>query len=142
MPPRNGEHQRDERIMPRPRFKPTKENRKLVKSLAVLGIRHEQIIKVIGLRSPKTLRKHFRKELSRGYAEATATVSRVAYEMAISGKYPVLTDFWVSAMDRSGRSLRAAEESSSRRQGTVKVIDLGAGDTDSPGEESDTDASA
>ena len=46
--------------MPRPSFKATAEQRKLVKSLAAVGLRQEQICAMVGLRSPKTLRKHFR----------------------------------------------------------------------------------
>jgi hypothetical protein len=51
-------------------------------------------IETVGLRSPKTLRKHFRAELNAGLAEATWAVARVAYEMANSGRYPQMTIFW------------------------------------------------
>jgi hypothetical protein len=109
--------------MGRPRFKPTKEDRKMVKSLAVLGIRQQQIARVVGIRSPKTLRKHFRRELSMGSAEAAATVSRVAYEMATSGKYPVMTDFWLRLMDgRSDDSAHGDEEESQARMGSAEMI--------------------
>jgi hypothetical protein len=80
--------------MPRPSFRVKEEDRKLVRSLAALGLRQDQIIETVGLRSPKTLRKHFRAELHAGLAEATFTVARVAYEMAISGRYPQMTIFW------------------------------------------------
>jgi hypothetical protein len=70
------------------------EDRKLVRSLAALGLRQEQIIETVGLRSPKTLRKHFRAELNAGVAEATLAVARVAYDMANSGRYPQMTIFW------------------------------------------------
>jgi hypothetical protein len=49
---------------------------------------------LVGLRSPKTLRKHFRPELSNGFAEAYAAVARTAYEMAVSGRYPAMSIFW------------------------------------------------
>ena len=81
--------------MSRPRFKPTPENRKLVRSLAALGLRHEHMCEVIGIRSSKTLRKYFAEELKAGYAEAMGRVARVAYEMATSGKYPAMTMFWL-----------------------------------------------
>src|SRR3954454_5114682 len=88
--------QRRRRPGPRPSFQPNKGRRKLVKSLAVLGLRHEDIAIALGIRSPKTLRKHFRKELAGGMAEANAAVTRVAYEMAASGKMPMMTRFWLN----------------------------------------------
>jgi hypothetical protein len=80
--------------MPRPNFRPTAEQRKLVRSLAALGVPQQQICVVVGLRSPKTLRKHFRPELFNGFAEAYAAVARTAYEMAVSGRYPAMSMFW------------------------------------------------
>ena len=81
--------------MPRPSFQPTEQLRKLVKSLSALGRSHEEICVMVGVRSPKTLRKHFRQELSSGMAEANAVVARVAYEMALSGRYLAMTIFWI-----------------------------------------------
>jgi len=52
----------------RKKFEPDPGQRELVKSLAALGGRHEDIAEQIGMRSAKTLRKHFRKELDRGVA--------------------------------------------------------------------------
>ena len=80
--------------MPRPSFRVKDGDRKLVHSLAALGLRQEQIAESVGLRSPKTLRKHFRTELDGGLAEATLSVVRVAHEMATSGRYPQMTMFW------------------------------------------------
>jgi hypothetical protein len=88
--------------MSRPSFKPTAEQRKTVKSLAAVGLRQGQIATMIGIRSEKTLRKHFRKELSSGEAEATASVASAAYRMAQSGKYPVMTEFWLKNVGDAG----------------------------------------
>src|SRR4051795_12394354 len=66
----------------------------MVKSLSAMGLRQEDISNMVGLRSPKTLRKHFRQELSSGMAEANAAVAHVAYEMAVSGRFPAMTFFW------------------------------------------------
>jgi len=82
--------------MSRPSFKPTAEQRKMVKSMAAVGLTHEQIAIAIGIRSPKTLRKHLRKELRAGRAEAIAKTTSVAYEMAQSGKYPAMTRYWLT----------------------------------------------
>jgi hypothetical protein len=50
---------------------------------------------MIGLRSPKSLRKHFRQELSTGMAEANAAVARKGYEMATSGRCLPMTIFYM-----------------------------------------------
>ena len=81
--------------MSRPKFIPTDLQRTTVKSLAAYGIPHEEIAKMIGLRSAKTLRRHFREELTRGSIEATAQVSQTLYQMATSGKEPACTIFWM-----------------------------------------------
>jgi hypothetical protein len=80
--------------MPRPSFRPTAEQRKLIRSLASMAFRQDQMCHLVSLRSPKTLRKHFRAELDYGFAEACAAVACTAYEMASSGRYPQMSIFW------------------------------------------------
>src|SRR3954451_6988744 len=80
--------------MSRPSFQPKQEQRKLVKSLSALGLPHEQICALVGMRSPKTLRTHFREALNEGAAEAEAAVMRTAYAMPTSGKCLSMTLFW------------------------------------------------
>jgi hypothetical protein len=82
----------------RPSFKPTRDQRKLVKSLAALGLPQQNIATAIDLRSTKTLRKHFRHEITLGTAEANAAVARVAFEMAASGKWPGMTRYWLTVV--------------------------------------------
>ena len=60
--------------MPRPRFIATEERRRTVKALSGYRLSQKEIATVIGLRSEKTLRKHFRTELDRGAIEAKAQV--------------------------------------------------------------------
>jgi hypothetical protein len=81
--------------MARPTFTPTPEHRALVKSMAGMGIRHEDIAKRVGIRSPKTLRKHFREELDFGSVDANYTVGRTLFKMATSGECPAATIFWM-----------------------------------------------
>lgn len=81
--------------MSRPKFVPTDLHRTTVRSLAAYGIPHEQIANMIGLRSAKTLRRHFREELTHGSIEATAQVSQTLYQMATSGEEPACTIFWM-----------------------------------------------
>jgi hypothetical protein len=82
--------------MPRPAFNPTEEDRRLVKTLAGLGMPHEQIALRLAIRSAKTLRKHFRQELDTGAAEATAQVAQSLYKMAIGGEVAAAI-FWMKA---------------------------------------------
>jgi hypothetical protein len=92
--------------MGRPSFRANEEQRSLVKSLAILGMQQEQICQALGIRSEKTLRKHFGAELQEGSLHAMATVARTAYEMATSGKYPAMTFFW----EKCHRDLRVERE--------------------------------
>ena len=81
--------------MSRPRFIPTEEQRRSVKSLSAYGIKPEDIATELGLRSPKTLRKHFGKEIKRGAIQANTRVGQTLYQMATSGKHPAATIFWL-----------------------------------------------
>jgi hypothetical protein len=65
--------------MARPRFIPTAEQRRIVRSMAAYGIRQEEIARYVGLRSDKTLRNHFREELDRAAPEANAQVAQSLY---------------------------------------------------------------
>src|SRR5258707_1688469 len=77
--------------MARKSLQPTAEQRHLVKVMSCYGIRQEDITTEVGLRSPKTLRKHFREELDRGRIGADIEV-----KMAISGKRPSTTFYYLN----------------------------------------------
>ena len=81
--------------MPRPRFVPSAEQRSKVRSMAAFGLRQEDIARSLGLRSCKTLRRHFRQELDRAATEANARVAQCLYQQAISGKNTAATIFWM-----------------------------------------------
>ena len=83
--------------MPRPKLQPTEENRKLVRLMAASGVDQEQIAARIGIRSPKTLRKHYREELDRGAVDANMMVSQSLFKMATSGNCPAATIFWLKS---------------------------------------------
>ena len=74
--------------MARPRFKPNAEHRKMVEAMSGYGMTEEQIAILVGLSGidPKTLRKYFRQELSRGQAQAMAKLTQTAYQMATVDK--------------------------------------------------------
>jgi hypothetical protein len=105
--------------MSRPRFKPTTDQRKLVHSLAAIGVRQEHISAAVGIRSPKTLRKHFSKDIEKGTAEAMATLMATAYAMAISGNHPGVTTFWLSTVGGGPAPANSAgQEDRDRDEGT------------------------
>ena len=85
--------------MPPPRLNPTDEQRKKVKALVAVGIPQDEIARQIGVRSPKTLRKHFRDELDRGAMEANASVAGALYNKAVAGDVAA-QKFWL--MCRAG----------------------------------------
>jgi hypothetical protein len=108
--------------MPRPSYKPTARERAVVKSLAVLGISHEEICSVVRLRSPKTLRKCYARELAHGLAEAIAVVSETAYQMAMSGHHLAMTIFWLKCQVPTDESLNRPEEENGMRQPSRVVM--------------------
>src|SRR6266853_5398595 len=67
--------------------------RERVRHLAGIGLRQDDIAKIIGC-SPKTLRKRFRDELERGVAEANATVCGYLFAAAKAGNIPAII-FWL-----------------------------------------------
>jgi len=83
--------------MARPRFIPNLEQRRVVRSLAAYGTRQEEIALCLGLRSAKTLRRHFREELDRAAPEANARVAQSLYQQATSGKNTAATIFWLKS---------------------------------------------
>lgn len=105
--------------MARPRLKPTKEQRNLVRTLAAYGIRNEGIASIVGLRSVKTLKKCFRAELTLGKFEGLAQVSQTYYQMARSGKYPACT---IDFINRCARYLEMQKETEPRATPAFMVI--------------------
>jgi hypothetical protein len=86
--------------MTKNRYQPTEKTRERVKALAGVGLRQEQICTMIGLRSPKTLRRYYSKELALGIAEACTNVSKTAFSLATSGKNPAMTIFLLKTRAR------------------------------------------
>jgi hypothetical protein len=67
--------------------------RERVRYLAGVGVRQEDIAKIIGC-APKTLRKRLRDELDRGVAEANATIAGSLFAKAKGGDTPAQI-FWL-----------------------------------------------
>lgn len=80
--------------MPRPKLNPTEDQRRMVKTMTAMGAKQEEVAARIGVRSPKTLRKHFRKELDQGGSEANMTVAQALYKEAKGGDVKAAM-FWL-----------------------------------------------
>jgi hypothetical protein len=71
--------------MPRPKLKPTEEQRRVVKAMSAVGLLQQNFANMVGIRSVKTLRKFFRKELNRGDTEGAFNVGQAMYKAALNG---------------------------------------------------------
>jgi hypothetical protein len=65
-----------------------------VEMLAGLGMRYEDIALTKGV-CLETLKKYAGEMLDRGKAKAKAQVMQSAFKMALSGKHPAMTTFWL-----------------------------------------------
>jgi len=79
--------------MPTPAYKATDENRKLVRSLAAVGTRHEDIATKLGI-SADTLTRHYRKELDDGRIDANASIAQTLFQQAKNGNTTAAI-FWL-----------------------------------------------
>lgn len=107
----------------RPSYKPTDKDRRTVKALAGFGTSHEDIAQTIGI-DPKTLRKHFRKELDAGVIEANAKVAQSLYVRATTmtgnpGAQVTAAIWWTKA--RMGWSDKTRTEITGADGGPVQV---------------------
>ena len=110
--------------MARPSFQPTEEQRRIVKAMTGYGIQQEGITKILGLRSPKTLRNHFREELDKGAIEAHAQVAQACFKMAKSGQHPQMTMFWLRTQGR-WRERTVADPSAEAKAPFIVALERG-----------------
>lgn len=75
---------------------PTEEQRKTVEAFAGYGIPEVDIANVIGI-DPKTLRKHYRKELDTAFVHANARVAQSLFKQATEDKNVAAAIFWLKA---------------------------------------------
>ena len=104
-------------MMARSLFQASDSLRKKVHSLAAVGLTHDDIATIIEC-SPKTLRKHFRKELDSAAIEANAAVVGFLMDKIRSGNVPAMF-FWEKA--RGGRCEVFREEISGPDGGAINM---------------------
>jgi hypothetical protein len=75
---------------------PTEKDRKVVETMAGLGVPQDGIARTIGISEP-TLRKHYSDELSSGMTKANAAVAQALYQTALGeGKASIIAAiFWL-----------------------------------------------
>lgn len=85
--------QRREGYLMTAKHEPTDKTRRQVEAMSSYGIPQEEIAKVIDI-DPKTLRKHYRRELDIAETKANAMVAGKLYENCMSGKEASIF-FWL-----------------------------------------------
>ena len=80
--------------MPRPKLDPTPEQRQMVKTVAAMGGKQEEIARRIGIKSEKTLRKYFRDDIDQGVSEANLSVAQAIFKKAKAGDV-IAAMFWL-----------------------------------------------
>lgn len=74
--------------------KPTEQDLQEIESLAGLGLNQDQIARVKGI-SVDILRKYSNPFYQSGKAKAIARVAKTAFDMAVSGRCPAMTMFFL-----------------------------------------------
>ena len=69
----------------------------MVEAMAGYGIPETEIARTLGEKGidPKTLRRHFRKELDTGATKANLAVAQSLFKLATSGQSPAAAMFWL-----------------------------------------------
>lgn len=82
----------------RPAHKPTEESKKMVESMAAMGIPQVDIARIVGIHK-ETLEIHYRAELDSGAPKANARVAQSLFNQAISGNVTAQI-FWLKTRAR------------------------------------------
>jgi len=83
--------------------KVTDESRRMVENAAGMGMTHEDISLLLGIRDPKTLRRRYRRELDSGMPKAKLQVATKLFEKCMAGDNTAII-WWEKT--RAGRSDR------------------------------------
>jgi hypothetical protein len=111
----------------RPKYEPTEADRNTVRSMASQGVPHETIALCLGKKGidPKTMRKHFRRELDTAAAITNANIGTNVYNAAMRGEAWACC-FWLKC--RAGWKDSAGPGSAGAGRGkTVQLVVVPAG---------------
>ena len=104
----------------KPPHEPTKQTRELVSLHATMGTRQEVIADLLDL-DPKTLRKHYRKELDQSVAKANATIGGALFNKAKGGDTSAMI-FWMKTRAQ-WKETAAHEHTSPDGSMTPKIVE-------------------
>ena len=102
-------------------FDPTGEQRRTVRLMAGFGVPQDAIAAHFEV-DPKTLRRHFRRELDRGMIEANVKVAQSLFAMATQGNNVAAAIFWMKA--RAGWRERNTLEITGKDGGPAAVTGI------------------
>ena len=74
---------------------PTEDTRRTVIVCASIGTPHSVIAAALGIGSVNTLKKYYKMELRDGLEMSNARVAETLFRMALSGRVPAATFFWL-----------------------------------------------
>lgn len=113
-----------------PGFAPTPYQARQVAVMSALGLESKDIALVLDIEE-RLLKVYYKKELRVSHNLANAMVGKVALEMAMSGRYPDMTKFWlktrggwkeaVASMGDDGKPAGDAQSAKERLKGMVQV---------------------
>jgi len=106
--------------MSRAPHNPTPETQAQVEALSGYGVRHDEIALYLGI-DPKTLRKHYRKQLDAGAVKANVSVARSLHKQATEGGNVAAAIFWLKA--RAGWREKQEVELSGPGGGPIQTLD-------------------
>ena len=107
--------------MAMPRYEPSEEQRRVVKTMAAYGIPQDAIAKVVQCSEP-TLRRAYRHELDTAVHEANARVAQCLYQQATTPGNVAASIFWLKA--RAGWREKQAVEIQGQAAVRVEVVDI------------------
>jgi hypothetical protein len=93
-----------------PPMRAFRNHRKTVKALAGYGVKQQHIAALLDLASVTTLRKHFAEELRQGALEAKTQMLGALFKMAVSGRHPAMTMFYLKTRAGSSEKGNRGEE--------------------------------
>ena len=96
---------------------PTEEHQKLVKTLAAVGITHEDIASKLDI-SSDTLVKYYKKELDDGRIDANASIAQTLFQQAKNGNTSAAI-FWLKTRARWKET--SAHEISGNEGGKIEL---------------------
>jgi hypothetical protein len=107
-----------------PKYQPSEAHRREVLAMTGFGILQNDIARMLEI-DPKTLRKHYRRELDTGATQANARVAQTLYLMATKEKNVAACIWWTKCrMQPPGKAIRRIHRSWLISDGRMRRLSL------------------